>query len=485
MRGAWCVVFVCHHELRTTHYALRNPQPTMINHHNLYQKMKSIGIGFAGIEGAWWLPATAPFALPLRAQSRLSAIGSAMFSLLDVVGEFYDTEMGARCGLNRLMTDKVPAHLLRYADRSPVDSLRPDFQLVNGSSLHFSATELEICPSAQGYAHAMQVGYELTPDLADAFAHFLQGRTLWFVASEQWSEFIFEQLAFCRALHERGAMGRVLYDLPIARLADSIRRGERWQPPIFGVKQKTVGWDDDLIGRVERAGLMEYLHSGEQWPEAVGEAVVFRFGYLECFERHRLERLQIWQERGATFLNPLSFLHENKTLLAALHLPEVRAAIRDRAPTAIEQLSEAIPETYLLTADLLPKLLAEQSLWILKFAGFDAGNQAWGGRSLQIGAQLSPTQWAEVVSRYLQLPFPVVAQRLTPSQSVSIDFVAANGEVRQLHNGTTRLRTFFLRQPDGGCAAIGSHITVSGGTLQVSESTDAVQTAVVFVESAE
>ena len=55
-----------------------------------------------------------------------------------------------------------------------------------------------------------------------------------------------------------------------------------------------------------------------------------------------------------------------------MHLPEVRAAIRERAPTALEQLSEAIPETYLLTEDLLPKLLAEQSLWILKFAGFTA-----------------------------------------------------------------------------------------------------------------
>ena len=73
------------------------------------------------------------------------------------------------------------------------------------------------------------------------------------------------------------------------------------------------------------------------------------------------------------------------------------------------------------------------------------------------------------------------------------DMADLNAQVRdwvpqvagQRIHGTTRLRTFFLRQPDGGCAAIGSHITVSGGTLQVSEATDAVQAAVVFVESAE
>jgi hypothetical protein len=46
-------------------------------------------------------------------------------------------------------------------------------------------------------------------------------------------------------------------------------------------------------------------------------------------------------------------------------------------------------------------------------------------------------------------------------------------------DGHTRLRTFFLRDGDVSVAC-GSHLTVSGGTMRVSEGTDAVQAPVVF-----
>jgi hypothetical protein len=48
-----------------------------------------------------------------------------------------------------------------------------------------------------------------------------------------------------------------------------------------------------------------------------------------------------------------------------------------------------------------------------------------------------------------------------------------------MQQGTTRLRTFFLRN-DTEIFACGSHLTVSGGTMQVSEATDAVQAPVIF-----
>ncbi|MFN8443379.1 MAG: hypothetical protein U0175_21560 [Caldilineaceae bacterium] len=484
-----------------------------MNFSTLSSSMYNTGVGFAGIAGAWWLPATQPFRLSVVSQQKLNAIGNAIFTLLDVVGDLYDTPAGDACGLTHLLSHKVPAHLLRYTDRSPVYSLRPDFQIVHAHTSEplasaygpapvpltdvrgsdgtlpltchsplatFSATELEICPSAQGYAHAMQVGYELNTDLADGFARFLNGRTLWFVGSEQWSEFLFEQLAFCRALRERGADGRVLYDLPVSRLAASIRRGERWQPPIFGVKTKLPSWNDDLFERVERAGLQPYLYMGEEWPGSLTHAVVFRFGYLECFSTHHLAIMQQWQVQGTTFLNPLSFLYESKVVMAALHLPEVRRQIAERNPQALLWLNQAIPETNLLTPDLLPQLVSERAHWILKFAGFDAGNQAWGGRSLQIGAQLTAAEWQDQLQRYLDLPFPIVAQRLTPSQLVDIDFYDSSGNLQQMHQGTTRLRTFFLRDRNGASAALGSHLTVSGGKLQVSEATDAVQAPIIF-----
>lgn len=494
-----------------------------MNFATISQSMTNTSVGFAGIAGAWWLPATQPFRLPIVSQQQLNAIGDAIFTLLDVVGDLYDTPLGDACGLTHLLNYKVPAHLLRFKDRSPVYSLRPDFQIVQSMDPHtnmrgadaqdseplasaygplahaqgsdstppatrhpppptFSATELEICPSAQGYAHAMQVGYGLNTDLADGFARLLKGRTLWFVGTEQWSEFLFEQLAFCRALNERGADGRVLYDLPVSRLAESIRRGERWQPPIFGVKSKPPGWNDDLLDRVERAELQPYLTMIDEWPASLTDAVVFRFGYLDCFSNYHLSIMQQWQARGTTFLNPLSFLYESKVVMAALRLPEVRRQIAERDLHALTWLDQAIPETHLVTPELLPQLINEQAHWILKFAGFDAGNQAWGGRSLQIGAQLTPIEWQYRLQRYLDLPFPTVAQRLTPSLQLDIDFYDSSGNVQQMRNGNTRLRTFFLRNTDGAASALGSHLTVSGGTLQVSEATDAVQAPMAFGE---
>jgi hypothetical protein len=91
--------------------------------------------------------------------------------------------------------------------------VRPDFQLCvldRPPYYQLVATELEICPSAHGFAHALQLGYGLDTDLVAAFARLLGGRELLFAGTSQWSEFLFEQLAFCQALAERGARARAL-----------------------------------------------------------------------------------------------------------------------------------------------------------------------------------------------------------------------------------------------------------------------------------
>jgi hypothetical protein len=145
------------------------------------------------------------------------------------------------------------------------------------------------------------------------------------------------------------------------------------------------------------------------------------------------------------------------------------------------QQDGCIPETLLLTDTVLPRLTAEKDDWILKFAGYDSGNQAWGGRSLQIGSQHTAASWREVLGRYEQLPFPVVAQRLVPSTRVDIAYRGQGGEQQLMKQGTTRLRVFLLREEEETAVACGAHLTVAAGTLQVSEATDAVQAPVVFV----
>lgn len=451
------------------------------------QRLNATGIGLAGIEGVWWLPAIEPFALPAQTAHALAEIGRAIFGLFDAVTDLYGTPAGASGGLDDLLNYKVPPHMPRLLSGGRVESVRPDFQLVIQTSkvsktfeVSLVATELEICPSTHGFAHAMQVGYGLPPDLVESFARYLKGRELLFVGTSQWSEFLFEQLAFCRVLAEMGGRGRVLYDLPVATLAAEVRRGQRWQPPMFGIKHKSPGWNDDLLGRIKAHGFEPFLWPDDDtWPEDVGNAVVFRFGYFDCFAPDKLARFRQWQERGATLLNPAMFILDSKVIMAALQSPRVRAHIAAAKPDVLPLLDGCIPETLLLRAETWGQVRAEKDAWVVKYAGFDGGNQAWGGRSLQLGMHHSVESWRQVLTQALELPWPVVAQRVVPSAQVDIAYLDARNEVQVMHQGATRLRTFFLRD-DPETIVCGAHLTVSGGTMQVSEATDAVQAPVVF-----
>src|SRR5690606_10825358 len=113
--------------------------------------------------------------------------------------------------------------------------------------------------------------------------------------------------------------------------------------------------------------------------------VVFRFGYFDCFSPERLHYFLQWQARGATLLNPVMFILDSKVLLAALQLPIVRERLAQAQPEVLSVLDRCIPETYLLQPEVLPRLRAKKDEWVIKYAGFDSQNQAWGGRSLHLG----------------------------------------------------------------------------------------------------
>jgi hypothetical protein len=437
------------------------------------QRMRATGIGFAGLEGAWWLPARAPFVLPLSAARDLAEIGQAIFVLLDVAAELYHTDAWVKAHLEY----KVPADIPRLMSAGRVDCVRPDFQLVaTPRGYRFVATELESCPASHGFVHAMQVGYGLSPDLAESFARYLHGRTLLIVGTEQWSEFLIEQLAFCRALEEAGARGVVLYDRPLAVIAEEFRQGKRWQPPMFGVASKPAQWNDDLLGRLRADDLLKYAWpSDEAWPEQVGDAVIFRFGYFDCFAPDRLDYFLRWQARGATLLNPAQFILESKAIMSALDLARVRLAVTH--PGVLSILRRCLPKTELLQENWQAHL-ADKDNRVLKFAGFDRGHRAWGGRSVQMGAAHTPESWEQALRQAVRLLWPVVIQEAVPSARVDIEYVGADDQAQVMQAGNTRLRAFFLREGDYAVVC-GAHLTVSR-SAQVSEAVDSVQAPVVF-----
>lgn len=276
---------------------------------------------------------------------------------------------------------------------------------------------------------------------------------------------------------EAGGRARALCDIEPAALAAQVRRGERWRPPIFGVARRPPGWDADIPGRLARHGLAGHLAPGAGWPAEVGDAVVFRFGYLNCFAPERVALMARWERAGATFLNPTSLVYDSKAAMAALQLPAVRARVAAESPAALAALDRCIPETRLLRADLLERLEDEREGWVIKYAGYDGGQEAWGGRSLRVGALHTPDEWAEALRGHLARPWPSVAQRAAPSARLNIAYLDGAGGGGSL-TGSSRLRAFML-QTSGGPAALGAHLTVSGGA-GVSEGTEAVQAPVIF-----
>lgn len=440
------------------------------------RQMEATGIGYAGIEGCWWLPACEPFALPASLKQELETIAEAVFVLLDTVLALY----GRSAELTALLNHKVPADLRHCLSSGRVALLRPDFQLVpTADGLRPVATELEICPSAQGFVHAMQVAYGLEPDLRDETAALLAGRELLFVGTEAWSEFLFEQLAFCKALAAVGARGRVLYNRPLSRMASEVARGRRWRPPLFGLPTRPARWDGDVAARIERHGLGPFCWPEDAvWPDAVGEAVLFRFGYGNDFTPGERACFRRWEQGGARWLNPPHFVLDSKVILAATRLQEVRMAIGDSR--CLAALDKAICETHVLLPETVQQFVADKDEWLLKFAGFDEEQQAWGGRSLRIGFDYTKNGWRHLLRRAADLPWPVVIQRLTPSLRLDMPYIAADGTTQVLANAGTRLRSFFLRHHDR-IAVAGTHLTARQSRFQVTEAANAVQAPVRFV----
>ena len=66
--------------------------------------MAATGIGYAGLDGAWWLPAVAPFPLPAATAGALPRIGRAPLAPPDARAGPYDRAATPRA----LLTHRVP-----------------------------------------------------------------------------------------------------------------------------------------------------------------------------------------------------------------------------------------------------------------------------------------------------------------------------------------------------------------------------------------
>ena len=413
-----------------------------------------------------------------REYEQLREIGQAVFRYLDAVGDELRQHPGGPFA--RRLQLKVPAMLLKQLDLSPVLKFRPDFVLVpTPAGPQFVLTEIEIAPFSHGCAEAMQIAYGVTADTVKTFADFLAGRELIFLGTEAWSVYLFDQLAFCRMLAEVGARGRVHFDRPVAEMEAEIQAGRRWTLPIRGVDNPPEPWQPSLLKHLRRHQLEEYVL--DEMPLLDDDAVLFRFGYVDSFAPSQWAQVKQWQANGTTIVNPFAYYLDSKVLLTGLQDETIRRRLDD---ATLGVLDLCIPETMVVNAAALPKLLDEQAEWLIKYAGFDVGGESWGGQSINFGRELTPTAWREMLLESQRLAWPVVAQRVAMTTRVSLAHYQENGTYVAGQKGYSRLRTFFLRRDIGGGGETmhcGSHLTVTAEMNVSEQAQGAIQTPIEFL----
>jgi hypothetical protein len=263
-------------------------------------------------------------------------------------------------------------------------------------------------------------------------------------------------------LVERGIDARVICESPL--------RVDGWSPNAFGMPRKPGRWDADVPERLARHGFDVLLARAVPPPDAL----IYRFGYMDTFTLRWRRRLRDWSLAGVTFINPPVFLYDTKALLALVGVSSVDRQLSLRQRAGIDAL---LLETHVLTLAMRAQLIDERERWVLKFAGFDRDERAWGGRSLQVGAQMTARAWRDTIDAWLRLPFPCVAQRAAPSALLS----ASDARGRPFL-GRSRVRAFFVRA-GSRMHVCGAHLTLARrrtNAVGVYEGADALQTPIVF-----
>ena len=438
--------------------------------------MEATGIAYKGLDGVTWRPGATPLELPRTLADDLQLLARAIFALYDAVAERYGNDPE----LTALLLHKVPERIPRIADRAPVSFIRPDCVVSNRDGRYRAVvTELESAPAGHGMTHAMQCAYGPSTVMADRFAEYLRGRPYLIIATHEWAEYFADQASFCKALTDRGVTAHMIFDAPLSTVQAA---AATWRPPREAGPEVAARWNRDVLGRMERLGLAGIVSgvSPENLPRAVGNAVVFRFGYFDNFDHAVLDALRRWEQQGATIINPTCFYLENKALLAACQLESVRAGIRERGPELLDALDQGIARTWLLAdPDQLDGFITRQKDLVTKYGAWDGQNQSWGSRSLLAGYQTSRRKWERTLEERLRLRHPVVAQRAITSARFDVPWVTREDTVALLTDARVRLTPFFLRDERGTIHDLGATVTLRQ-TFRVHGADDAVEAPVVF-----
>ena len=427
-----------------------------------FKEVEETGIGYGGLTGVTWNmmgkgERTVP--IPRYAFDRLCEVMVAVSAYAKTLQRLAsDDEVAALLGHKR--PDKVKPSYGSGALRF----FRPDIVLFSGADgdLSFKITEIESAPGGLGMFEAVRMayGYESPyPTVLQSLRKLIGDREFVVVMTHGWIDYVFDVCVAVKWLRDQGVQARVIVDRSredVEAFATRLWRTRQREMPKFTSGQPN--WRPELMQRLRQYGFDQFVEWHAELPEQVAaRTVVFRTGYHGSFrDRDTVAKLLRWERKcSATVLNGINPSLENKGMMAALQLPNVRSALKPSIGRDVLSLLDAhFAHTQVVShsfSDLNALCRGHREL-VLKVAAWDQGDLlSWGARGITVGDDCTSREWEQAIGQALAAPHPMVVQERVDSIRRNYRAtVGQGGEPRNVMRARQRWTPFVVVDDDGG-----------------------------------
>ncbi len=426
-----------------------------------FSAVEATGIGYGGLTGVTWnMAGKGERSVPIP-----KYVFDHLCEVMRAVAAYNKTlqHMAQEESVAALLGHKRPEKVKPVYSSGSMRLFRPDIVLYEGADggLNFKITECESAPGGLGMFGAVNQAYDQKHDqtnILHSLREYIGQREFLIILAHGWIDYIWDVCVAAQWLRSKGVHVRVIIDRSredVESFTDTLWRTRQEQMPAFTSGQPN--WNPHLIQRLRKYGFLEFVEWHADLPSQVSEgSVVFRMGYHGSFrDRDTISRLKGWERKcNATILNGLNPGFENKAFMAALHLPQVRSALKPSIGRDVLQLLDKhFANTHLVDPAFcnLNQLCNSRRGHILKVAAWDPDDQlCWGARGLTDGEDCTNTEWVQAVGHALSQPYPVVVQERV--ESIRRNYrktIDRRGETRNLTRARQRWTPMVLVDDDG------------------------------------
>ena len=443
-------------ELRVINAVDRFSDPT-----KNFTEVERTGVGYGGLKGVTWnMTGRGERSIPIPkfVFDRLQDVMSAVVAYTRTLQHLTDNAQVAA-----LLGHKRPGDIKPSYGTSTLRLFRPDIVLFRGSDgeINFKITEIESAPGGLGLFEGVRLAYEWSPrhkTILQSLRELVGDREFIVVMTHGWIDYIWDVCVAVKWLRDHGVNARVIIDRSledVESFASHLWKKRQQEMPSF--TSQLPNWDPRLLQRLRHYGFYEFVEWHAELPEVVTDrSVVFRMGYHGSFrDRDTISKLLKWERKNkATILNGINPGLENKAMIAALGLTEVRAALKPSIKRNVLQLlDDHFARTQVVdpTFSDLNHICQMHKNRILKVAAWDKEDRlSWGARGITDGDECTNREWVQAIGQALAAPHPVVVQERVESIRRNYrDTIGVSGEGRDLKRARQRWTPFVLVDDQG------------------------------------